>query len=101
MFLPFPIVGFILMFEEQACGLAVPSGHGNQCRARRRVETGCRRDGFFFYAMNHGPDRSETCGCGGTLEPGRFERRDIVVITWPPWHYPKPRRNRYRVRRIF
>src|SRR5215471_14989876 len=43
MFLPFPIVGFILMVEEHACRLAVASCHGNTVpRASRRVETGCR-----------------------------------------------------------
>jgi hypothetical protein len=59
MFLPFPIVGFILMFEEHACGLAVASCHGNGVpRASRCVETGCRRDGSFFYPMNHAPNSS-------------------------------------------
>jgi hypothetical protein len=37
MFLPFPLVGFILMFEEQACRLAV-NGNGVP-RASRRVAT--------------------------------------------------------------
>jgi hypothetical protein len=45
MFRPFPIVGFILMFEEHACWFAVAGCHGNGVpRASRRVETGCRRD---------------------------------------------------------
>jgi hypothetical protein len=53
MFLPFPIVGFILMFEEHTRELAVAGRHGN---GAARVETRCRRDGSFFYPMNHAPN---------------------------------------------
>jgi hypothetical protein len=54
------------------------------------VRVATRRNGYHrdgsFYPMNHVPDRSQTCGRGRTPEPGRFERRDIVVIDNVPCH---------------